>query len=145
MVATNAPGSEAMAAGPGLDAALEERVFARELQHYPTAETAHLPKKDRRYGSGRWEGHRWVLPPRYSTTWEGAGLVVERMRALGYWLGLNVPSACGSDREACAVFWHAFPNDPDEDERFRIVGDAHGDTAPHATALAALAAVAVQP
>lgn len=67
--------------------------------------------------------------PLYSTTWEGAGLVVERMRALGFSLGLDVYA---SSQHPTAEFTH-------KDGRY---AREPGDTPPEAICRAALA---VQP
>lgn len=64
--------------------------------------------------------------PRYAETWEGLGLVVERMRARGYAVTLRstYPDGWRCEVSRLPRLWHA---------------DA--EIAPHAVALAALAAV----
>jgi len=74
-------------------------------------------------------------PKHFTTTYEGMGLVIERMQQAGYWLSLKSPFRPGLD-------WHAgfTPHDmtgwngrPDH--------EGSSDTAPLAVALAALKAL----
>lgn len=81
-------------------------------------------------------GHRWtcVEPvPRYSTTWEGMRLVVEKMRERGFVVDITVDCFAGGRPAGVDVcMWDDYRT-PQADRP-----QAHADTAPHAVALAAL-------
>lgn len=115
----------AMKAGSELDALVGKRVLGLAVESYDATSTGRSIAKKYfvRDDSGR---PRAI--PRCSTTWEGMRLVVEAMRAKGWYVTMNGPD--GYDGH-----WFA---------RFRsrtFVESANADTAPHAVALAAMLAV----
>lgn len=138
-----------MAAGPELNFQIAEKVMgwsdpievrARGSQEWKTAFTrrpgvymgdwgCYYTRDGARVYCGEPSGLHW--PEHYSTTWEGMGRVVERMRELGWYVGISTWPLEGA--EPCrAAFYRAAGE---------AVGAAEGDTAPHAVCLAALKAV----
>ena len=73
--------------------------------------------------------------PAYSTTWDGAGLVVEAMRERGWWVTIR---HCGNGPGKFGWFVD-FTHEPTQYRGRRT--DAVADTAPLAIARAALAAL----
>lgn len=133
-------------AGPALDALVAERVMGLEVAWFDSArDLIWLEEVDafvqRDAGVARLAGTRYALPfsrdlhivgrwlrvVAYSTTGDGMLLVIERMRALGWWWEL-AKATDGAAVEAVfslgATYWHR-----------------SADTLPHAVALAALAAL----
>jgi hypothetical protein len=131
-------------AGRELDALLEDRLFGRCVEWltgdcgrdaYALCSTDEGGQiQQLRRDNGSCVVASWRRVPAYSTTWEGTGLVIQRMRELGYkHFLLNYCADYGAD---C---WEAQFGEPEFTEEF-----AEGDDARAVVARAALKALEVR-
>jgi len=112
-----------------LDAEIAEKVFGFPVHRCDLGRTTYTESYDDGTPMGGRRGCR-----EYSTTWEGMGLLVEKMRELGYRMEIEIDpeSVC------CSVF----EIDKENDNYIPLTGNCNDrDSAPHACAIAALKAV----
>lgn len=115
-------------AGPALDADIGQHVMGLIVQRWRDGDVV---TGSHYFGP---DGRRMFETPAYSTTGDGMLLVIERMRALGWWWELDSPGQQDANGDT-----------RDQAHLWRIDSEATvtmaGDTLPHAVALAALAAL----